>query len=64
MMPNGWEWIIIVVVAFLLFGPKKLPELAKSVGQAIQEFKKSMSGSQESASPAKPDDGAPQHDGK
>ncbi len=42
MLPHGWEWVIIIIAAFLLFGPKKLPELAKSVGQAIREFKKSM----------------------
>lgn len=35
------EIILIVVAALLIFGPKKLPELGKSVGQAIKEFKKS-----------------------
>ena len=33
--------IIILVVALLLFGPKKLPELGRSIGQTMKEFKKS-----------------------
>lgn len=33
--------IIILVVALLIFGPKKLPELGRSVGQTMKEFKKS-----------------------
>jgi sec-independent protein translocase protein TatA len=34
------EWIIILVVVLLLFGPKKLPEIGKAVGQGIRELKK------------------------
>ena len=35
-----WELILILVIALIVFGPKKLPDLAKSLGQAINEFKK------------------------
>jgi len=35
-----WEIIIIVSVIVLLFGAKKIPELASAVGKAIREFKK------------------------
>ena len=35
------EIILILVIALLVFGPKKLPELGKSLGQGIREFKKS-----------------------
>ena len=38
-MPGGWEWIIIVLVVLLLFGAKKIPELAKGLGKGIREFK-------------------------
>jgi TatA/E family protein of Tat protein translocase len=34
------ELILIFIIALLVFGPKKLPEVGKSVGKAIREFKK------------------------
>ena len=34
------ELIVIFIIALLIFGPKKLPEVGKSVGKAIKEFKK------------------------
>ena len=37
------EFILIAVVALIVFGPKKLPELAKSMGRAVREFKKATS---------------------
>jgi sec-independent protein translocase protein TatA len=40
-MFNGWEIIAILAVILVLFGAKKLPELAKGLGQGIKEFKKS-----------------------
>ena len=43
-MPGGMEWVLIAVVALLIFGPKKLPDLARGIGEAITEFRKSMSG--------------------
>ena len=39
----GPEWIVVLVVLVLLFGAKKLPELARSVGKSTNEFKKGMS---------------------
>ena len=39
----GWpEIIIILVIALLLFGAKRLPEVGRSLGKAIREFKKSF----------------------
>ena len=40
---GGWEWVIIVLAILLLFGAKKLPELAKGLGKGIREFKKASS---------------------
>jgi sec-independent protein translocase protein TatA len=37
---GGWEVIIILLFALILFGGKKLPELARGLGQSIKEFKK------------------------
>jgi sec-independent protein translocase protein TatA len=39
---DGQEWIIIAVVALLLFGGSQLPKLARSIGQAQKEFKKGL----------------------
>jgi TatA/E family protein of Tat protein translocase len=35
----GPEWIIILAVLVLLFGAKKIPELARAVGQSMREFR-------------------------
>ena len=43
-MPGGWEWLIIVGVLLLLFGAKRLPEMARSVGQSARVFKGEMKG--------------------
>ena len=37
------ELIVIFVVALLVFGPRRLPEVGKSIGEAIRGFKKAMS---------------------
>ena len=42
-MPGGIEWIIILIVALLIFG-KRLPEVMKSMGKGIVEFKKGVKG--------------------
>ncbi|HLA92099.1 MAG TPA: twin-arginine translocase TatA/TatE family subunit [Actinomycetota bacterium] len=39
----GPEWIVVLVILVLLFGAKKLPELARSVGKSTSEFKKGIS---------------------
>jgi sec-independent protein translocase protein TatA len=39
-MIGGWEMVVILAVVLMLFGAKKLPELAKGLGQGIKEFKK------------------------
>ena len=39
-MIGGWEMVVILAVILMLFGAKKLPELAKGLGQGIKEFKK------------------------
>jgi sec-independent protein translocase protein TatA len=38
-LPQGAEWIIILVVVLLLFGGRKIPELMKGIGKGIRGFK-------------------------
>jgi sec-independent protein translocase protein TatA len=51
-MLSGWEWIIIGVVAIviIMWGPSKIPELAKALGKAKGEFDKASKDFQEAAS--------------
>jgi len=44
------ELILILVIALLIFGPKKLPELAKGIGKALREFRRASSDLQEQLS--------------
>ena len=38
-MPGGWELVVIVFLALLFFGAKRIPSLARSLGRGIREFK-------------------------
>lgn len=48
-MLGSGELIVLLCLALLLFGGKKLPELAKSLGVGIREFKKAVEGKEEDA---------------
>ncbi|KMM47355.1 hypothetical protein CWIS_00140, partial [Cellulomonas sp. A375-1] len=39
---QGWHIVVLVVVILLLFGAKRLPDLAKSVGQSMRIFKREV----------------------
>ena len=42
-MNIGWQEILIILaIALLLFGAKRIPELARSMGKGIREFKKGL----------------------
>ncbi|ABM81331.1 twin-arginine translocase TatA/TatE family subunit [Hyperthermus butylicus] len=41
---QGMEWVIILVIILLIFGPTKLPQLARGLGQALYEFRKASQG--------------------
>jgi sec-independent protein translocase protein TatA len=53
-MPNigPMEIAIVLIVALIVFGPKRLPELGKSLGKGIQEFKGTIGGEKTDASAA------------
>ena len=42
MRPGFWQILIIVAIIAILFGAKKIPELARSIGKAKGEFKKGL----------------------
>ena len=46
-MPNigPLEIVVILIIALVVFGPKRLPELGRSMGKGMREFKDSLSGS-------------------
>ena len=45
------EMLVIFAVALLLFGPKRLPELAKNLGKGIRDFKKAVAGEEDKNEP-------------
>lgn len=36
---RGWEWLILLAIVLLLFGARRLPDLARSVGKSMKIFK-------------------------
>jgi sec-independent protein translocase protein TatA len=49
-MPNigPMELIVVLAIALIFFGPKRLPEMGSSIGKGIREFKSSISGDNDS----------------
>ncbi len=45
-----WQIVLIIAVALLLFGGKKIPELMKGIGEGMKEFKKATRGEEEPSS--------------
>lgn len=43
MMPSIWQILIVVVIVLFIFGPKRIPGLGKSLGEAIRGFRKGIS---------------------
>ena len=39
-MPGASELLVIALVAMLVFGPRKMPEIGRSIGQALREFRR------------------------
>lgn len=52
MFPKGFEWVVILIVALLIFGPKNLPKLGKSLGKTVKNIREGMSGDEAPADEA------------
>jgi sec-independent protein translocase protein TatA len=56
-----WEILLILIVAMLFFGPKRLTDLGPALGKSIRGFKKGLSGGpDEDVEPKPPGQGGPQ----
>lgn len=45
------ELVIVLIIALIVLGPKKLPEVGRSVGKGMREFKASISGEEKKSEP-------------
>jgi len=57
-----WQIVLIVAVALLMFGGKKIPELMGGIGKGMKEFKKAVK--EEDETPVEPSKEAPKADNK
>lgn len=51
---NAWgpvEWILLIFIILILFGSKRIPEIARSFGEAVREFRKAMSEAEQATRP-------------
>jgi sec-independent protein translocase protein TatA len=61
---SSWEIVLIFLVVLLFFGAKRLPELFRSLGKSIKEFKNATSGIEEDIRSAMDADDAPKAEPK
>ena len=63
-MPNvgPLELVIVLVIALIIFGPRKLPQLGRSLGRGIREFRSSVTGNEESSDAELAELSAPEKD--
>jgi sec-independent protein translocase protein TatA len=56
-MPGNIGWtgaVVIILVLLIIFGPKRLPEMGRSLGNGMREFKDSISGNDRDDEPDRP----------
>jgi sec-independent protein translocase protein TatA len=56
-LDNPTHWLFLAIVALLVFGPKRLPELGRSLGSGLRSFRDGLSGPEEP-----PADDEPEHE--
>lgn len=50
-LPRGAEWIIILVIVILLFGPGRIGKIASELGRSIKSFRDGLGSKEEQAEP-------------
>ena len=55
-MPSGGELIVILLALLLLFGAKRIPDLARSLGRSLSEFKKGREEGSKGGDPGRPEE--------
>ena len=55
--PGPLEIVILLVIVLLIFGPKRLPDLGRSLGRGMREFKDSVTGKDKDELPASSEEG-------
>ena len=63
---SPFHWLVVLAIALLVFGPKRVPEIGKSLGEAIRGFREGIKGDEHApatttAPPAAPRDAADSH---
>ncbi|MBE0682319.1 MAG: twin-arginine translocase TatA/TatE family subunit [Anaerolineales bacterium] len=48
-LPRGSEWIIILIIVILLFGPGRIGKIAGEIGRSIKSFREGLSSDEEAA---------------
>lgn len=48
-LPRGSEWIIILIIVILLFGPGRIGKIAGEIGRSIKSFREGLGGKEENA---------------
>ncbi|MCA2001454.1 MAG: twin-arginine translocase TatA/TatE family subunit [Chloroflexi bacterium] len=55
-LPRGAEWIVILIIVILLFGPGRIGKIAGELGRGIRNFKEGLGGKEEPAEQAEKND--------
>ena len=61
---GGPELFLILLIILVFFGAKKIPEIAKGIGEGVREFRKAARDAEREEDPAKKSDGGPKPDAK
>lgn len=51
---HAWDLLVVLLIALVIFGPRKLPEIGNAIGKSIREFKKATTEIEEQRKPPEP----------